>query len=261
MPSYRPPDPSFITDGDSPRKTAARFAQEPGRRFCVVSLGNRQHLTGVDQVGVGDSAGGGDLVVLVAVAVETLRDRPQRVTRDHRVGARCGRWRWWRRRRGCGGRGRLFDRSRCDLGLQLGRRRRRFVRVGLRGPGRAIGGVQHQIAVVLQDEPGVLLALGVGMPHRLVGGVQHEVAVGLHLGTDDVLSVRVGGPDRLTTCRQDQIAVVLERQGVGTVVGGERTPLHQLLSFGERVSHVDPFFLGVGSPTRPSGRASTIRAY
>src|SRR5690349_18696190 len=74
-------------------------------------LRNRQHLTRMNQIGVADAAGTGDLVVLVAVAVEPLGDGPQRVPGDHGVRARGGWRRRWRRRRWCrslGGRKRLF---------------------------------------------------------------------------------------------------------------------------------------------------------
>jgi len=123
-------------------------------------------------------------------------------------------------------------------GFGLGRRR--SVGFGLGRPSRPVGGVQHQIAVVLQDETHVLLALGVGVPHRFVGGVQDEVTVALDLGADNVLSVGPRRPDRVAARCQDQVAVVLQRQGVGPVARGKRFTFDKFLSLGERVSHCIP---------------------
>src|ERR1700732_4371514 len=68
-------------------------------------LRDRQYLTGIDEVRVVDTAGAGDALILVAVAVEALRDRPQGIAGHHRVSARrLGRWRWRWRRGGGGGR-------------------------------------------------------------------------------------------------------------------------------------------------------------
>ena len=61
-------------------------------------LRNRQHLSRMNQVGVADATGVGDLLVPVAVAVEPLGDGPQRVAGHHGVGPRSRRRRWRRRR-------------------------------------------------------------------------------------------------------------------------------------------------------------------
>src|SRR5215208_6560225 len=110
--------------GEGPHSKAARVIRLGPP--ASLRLRNGQHLARMNQVGVADAAGAGDLVVLVAVTVEVLGDRRQGVAGDHGVRARRWRrwrgrwwWRWWRRRWWCrslGGRQRFFRCSRCHLG-------------------------------------------------------------------------------------------------------------------------------------------------
>ena len=85
--------------------------------------------------------------------------------------------------RSLGRRQRLFDSGRCDFGRRLGCRGvtnhwrwrwRHLVGVGARRPGDAVEPVQHDVAVVLQDQPHILGALGVGVPDGLVRRVEHD---------------------------------------------------------------------------------------
>src|ERR1700722_5660841 len=163
------------------RSVGSASAELPADALPVRSR-NSQHLSRLDQVRVGDATGIGNDLVLVAVAVEPLGDGPQCVAGLDGVGPRgFGFW-----LRGSGFLNGMLFLSRCG-GFWL--RRRWSVGLGLARPRRAVRGVQHQVAVVLQDETHVLLALGVGVPHRLVGGVENEVAVALDLGADYVFSV------------------------------------------------------------------------
>src|SRR5215212_7077629 len=166
-------------------KTMVARAFQPGP--IVPALRNREHLTRMNQVRVGDAAGLGDHLILAAVAVEAFRDRPQGVSRDDRVCPRSGR-RWRGRRRLCSGcwfgwRGRrLFGRDgnrfRC---WRLGSLRWRRISLSVGRPRWTVEAVQHEVAVVLQKEPNILGALGIRVPDRLVRCVEYAVAVRLHL--------------------------------------------------------------------------------
>ena len=165
----------------------------------------------MDEVRVGDVVGRGDAAVLARVTVETLGDGREGVAALDRVGLRSGRR--GRAGRGRGGRrllsgllGRLVG-DRLLLGGTLG-----LGDVAVRRPehGRAVGGDDQDVAVVLEDQVRAR-AGGVRVPHRdAVGGVEHEVAVGLHLGGGDALAAGARVPRDPGRPGEDQVAVGLQ---------------------------------------------------
>src|SRR6185295_8262041 len=73
-----------------------RTAGDPitfGPKELLAQSRDGQHLTRVDQVRIGNAAGIGDHLVFAAVAVEALRNGPQRIPRQHGVRPRSRR-RW-----------------------------------------------------------------------------------------------------------------------------------------------------------------------
>ena len=91
---------------------------------------------------------------------------------------------------------------------------------------------------------------GVGENARLVA-IEGDVSVGAVTSSKVYSAIYSTSYSGLTTGGQHQVAVILQRQRVGTVRGGQRLSLAQLLSCGKRVSHVYPF--------RPDSRGPVIR--